>query len=62
MEPKAPALKKRLADSSDLIIVSSVSDCDFLATRRNRLLKDLVVDDKPQVVTPKQLIARLRAA
>ena len=34
MEPKAPALKKRLADSSDLIIVSSVSDCDFLATRR----------------------------
>jgi predicted nucleic acid-binding protein len=59
--PPAPALRKRLAHSNDLIILSSTGDCDFLVTR-DRLLKDLVVDDKPKVVTPKQLVARLRAA
>jgi predicted nucleic acid-binding protein len=59
--PPAPALRKRLAHSNDLIILSSVGDCDFLVTK-DKVLGDLVVDDKPQVVTPKQLVARLRAA
>ncbi len=59
--PPAPALRKRLAHSNDLIMLSSVGDCDFLVTR-DKVLKDLVADEKPQVVTPKQLVARLLAA
>jgi predicted nucleic acid-binding protein len=59
--PPAPSLRKRLAHSNDLIILSSVGDCDFLVTR-DKVLGNLVTDDKPQVVTPRQLVARLRAA
>ena len=59
--PKASALKNRLAHSNDLIVLSSAGECDFLVTR-DRLLKDLVTGDKPQVVPPKELVARLRTA
>lgn len=59
--PPAPALKKRLAHSNDLIILSSVGECHFLVTR-DKVLGNLVVDDRPQVVSPQKLVARLRAA
>ena len=56
-----PHLRKRLAHSNDLIILSSAGDCDFLVTKDKRL-KDLVTEEKPLVVTPKGLVARLKAA
>ena len=57
----SPALRKRLPHSNNLIILSSVGDCDFLVTT-DRRLKDLVANGRPQVVTPTELVARLRAA
>jgi len=59
--PEAPLRGSRLPHSNDLIIVSSLGDCDFLVTR-DRVFKDLVEDHSPQVVTPEELIAQLRAA
>jgi predicted nucleic acid-binding protein len=59
--PEPPASRKRLPHSNDLIILSSVGGCDFLVTT-DRRLKDLVANGRPQVVTPPELVARLRAA
>ena len=59
--PEPPAMRKRLPHSNDLIILSSVGDCDFLVTTDKRL-KDLVANGRPQVLTPTELVARLRAA
>jgi predicted nucleic acid-binding protein len=59
--PEAPAVRKRLPHSNDLIILSSVGDCDFLVTSDRRLM-DLVANGRPQIVTPRELVARLRAA
>jgi len=52
---------KRLPHPADIVIASSVGDCDLLVTS-NGLLKDLVAGGKPQVVTLNELVARLRAA
>jgi predicted nucleic acid-binding protein len=54
-------LRNRVAHSNDFLIMSSADECDFLVTRDERL-KDLVTNDKPQVVTPEELVIRLRAA
>ena len=55
------ALRNRAAHSNDFLIMSSAQECDFLVTR-DKLLKNLVTNDKPQVVTPEELVTRLRAA
>ena len=66
--PKAEALltrvrnlRNRVVHSNDLLILSSADECDFLVTRDERL-KNLMKNDKPQVVTPEELVTRLRAA
>jgi predicted nucleic acid-binding protein len=50
-----------LAHSNDILILSSAYECDFLVTR-DAALKTLVTSEKPQVVTPEELVNRLRAA
>jgi predicted nucleic acid-binding protein len=55
------ALRNRAAHSNDFLIMSSADECDFLVTRDERL-KNLVTNDKPQVITPEELVTRLRAA
>ena len=59
--PNGPAPRNRLPHPNEIIIAGSVGDCDFLVTR-NTVLKGLVAGAKPQVVTPNELVARLRAA
>ena len=59
--PRVRALRNRLAHSNDILILSSADACDFLVTR-DVLLKNLVLAGKPQVVTPEELVAHLRAA
>jgi len=59
--PRARALRNRLAHSNDLLILSSADECDFLVTR-DVLLKSLVTSEKPQVVTPEELVSHLLAA
>jgi predicted nucleic acid-binding protein len=59
--PRVRALRNRLAHSNDLLILSSAEECDFLVTR-DALLKTLVTSDKPQVVTPEELVTQLQAA
>jgi predicted nucleic acid-binding protein len=59
--PKARALMNRGLHSNDILIVSSANDCDFLVTR-GTTLKNLVAADKPEVITPEELVSRLRAA
>jgi len=49
-----------LAHSNDILIVST-DECDFLVTR-DSLLKNLVETEKPQVVTPEELVTHLLAA
>jgi predicted nucleic acid-binding protein len=60
--PRAQALRNRLAHANDILIVSSADECDFLVTTRDMLLRTLVTDQKPQVVTPEELVGQLRAA
>jgi predicted nucleic acid-binding protein len=59
--PRVRALRNRLAHSNDILILSSAGECDFLVTR-DVLLKNLVSAEKPQVVTPEELVTHLRAA
>jgi predicted nucleic acid-binding protein len=59
--PNGQAPRTRLPHPADIVIASSAGDCDFLVTN-NRLLKDLIAGDRPQVVTLDELVARLRAA
>lgn len=59
--PKVRALRNRIVHSNDILIVSSAEDCDFLVSK-DAALKKLVTDEKPQVVTPEELVTRLRAA
>jgi predicted nucleic acid-binding protein len=62
--PKARALRalrNRLVHSNDILVVTSANDCDFLVTSKT-ILKDLVASDKPEVITPEELVSRLRAA
>jgi predicted nucleic acid-binding protein len=55
------ALRNRIAHSNDILILSSADDCDFLVTRDVGMM-NLATADKPQVVTPEELIIQLRAA
>lgn len=59
--PKVRSLRSRLAHSNDILILSSADSCDFLVTK-DAALKKLVTSEKPQVVTPEELITQLRAA
>lgn len=59
--PRVRALKNRLAHSNDILILSSASECDFFVTR-DAVLKTLVTTEKPQVVTPEELVTYLLAA
>lgn len=59
--PRVRALRNRLAHSNDILILSSASECDFLVTG-DVVLKKLAAGDKPQVVTPEELVTYLRAA
>lgn len=59
--PRVRALRNRLTHSNNILILSSADECDFLVTS-DVLLKSLVRAEKPQVVTPEELVARLRAA
>lgn len=59
--PQVRSLRNRLAHSNDILILSSAGECDFFVTR-DALLKTLVNAEKPQVVTPEELVTHLRAA
>jgi predicted nucleic acid-binding protein len=59
--PRARALRNRLAHPNDILILSSADECDFLVTS-DVYLKNFVTTEKPQVVTPEELVTRLRAA
>jgi len=58
---KARDLRNRIAHSNDILIFSSANDCDFLVTR-DTAMKKLATADRPQVVTPEELVTQLRAA
>lgn len=54
-------LRNQVSHSNDVLILSSASDCDYLVTY-DRALKNtlnLLSANKPQVVTPEQLISQL---
>jgi predicted nucleic acid-binding protein len=53
--------RNRGAHSNDFLILSSPDECDFLVTR-DQSLQNLVTTAKPQVITPEELVSRLRAA
>ena len=59
--PRVRALRDRLAHSNDILILSSADECDFLVTR-DVILKNLVTTERPQVVTPEELVVQLQAA
>jgi predicted nucleic acid-binding protein len=59
--PRLRALRNRVAHSNDVLILSSAEECDFLVTR-DTLLKNLAGTEKPQIVSPEELVTRLRAA
>ena len=59
--PRARGLRNRVVHSNDILILSSADQCDFLVTS-DVDFKNLVMAEKPQVVTPEELAAHLRAA
>lgn len=59
--PKVRALRNRIVHSNDILILSSAEDCDFLVSKDDAL-KKLATAEKPQVLTPEELVTRLRAA
>lgn len=59
--PRIRSLRNRMAHSNDILILSSADQCDFLVTS-DVDFKNLVTAEKPQVVTPEELVAHLRAA
>jgi predicted nucleic acid-binding protein len=58
---KVRALRNRLAHPNEILIFSSAEQCDYLVTR-DADFKRLATTDKPEVVTPEELIAHLQAA
>ncbi|MDZ8109830.1 MAG: PIN domain-containing protein [Nostoc sp. DedQUE12a] len=56
-------LRNQIAHSNDILILSSAVDCDYLVTYDQALKKTLssLSTDKPQVVTPEQLISQLES-
>ncbi len=59
--PTLRSLGNGVANSNDLLIVSSAEECDFLVTT-DAFLKRLVTAEKPRIVTPEELTTHLRAA
>ena len=59
--PRAKALRNRLVHANDILILSSADGCDFFVTKET-ILKKLVTSERPQVVTPEELVVQLRAA
>jgi predicted nucleic acid-binding protein len=59
--PRIRSLRDRVAHSNDILILSSADQCDFLVTS-DADFKNLVTDEKSQVVTAEELVAHLRAA
>jgi len=57
--PRARGLRNRAVHSNDILILSSADECDFLVTKDTGF-KTLVSSGKPLVVTPEELITRLR--
>jgi len=57
--PRARGLRNRVVHSNDILILSSADECDFLVTKDTGF-KTLVSSGKPLVVTPEELITRLR--
>jgi predicted nucleic acid-binding protein len=58
---KIRALRNQIAHSNDVLVLSSADDCDFLVTG-DAGMKMLATAEKPQVVTPEELVSQLRAA
>jgi len=58
---KSTNLRDRIAHSNDILILSSASDCDYLVTYDMALKNTLtsLSSEKPEVVTPEQLISQL---
>jgi len=61
MLPRVKSLGNRSAHPNEILILSSVDECDFLVTTDARL-KSLAISKKPQVVTPEELALQLQAA
>lgn len=59
--PRVRALRNRRPHANDILILSSADECDFLVTS-DVLLKNLVTAERPQVVTPEELVTHLHAA
>lgn len=59
--PRVRALRNRVVHSNDILILSSADECDFLVTR-DRDFKRLASAEKPQVLTPEELVTQLQAA
>jgi predicted nucleic acid-binding protein len=59
--PRARILRNRMTHSNDILILSSAGECDFLVTG-DVVFKNLVTAEKPQIVTPEELVAHLQAA
>ncbi len=59
----AANLRNRIAHSNDVLILSSAANCDYLVTYDQALQKTLnsLSTNKPQVVTPEQLISQLES-
>lgn len=59
----AANLRNRIAHSNDVLILSSAANCDYLVTYDQALKKTLnsLSTNKPQVVTPEQLISQLES-
>ncbi len=53
----ATSLRNRIAHSNDVLILSSAAECDYLVTYDKAL--SYLSTDKPQVVTPEQLLSQL---
>lgn len=57
----ASSLRDRIAHSNDVLILSSAAECDYFVTYDmllSKVLKSLSTN-KPQVVTPEQLLSQL---
>ena len=59
--PHVRAMQDELAHVNDVLILSSADACDFLVTS-DRLLKRLVMAEKPEVITSEELVIRLLGA
>jgi predicted nucleic acid-binding protein len=59
--PRARALRNHFAHCNDILILSSADECDFFVTS-DGVFRKLVISERPEVLTPEELVAHLRAA